>query len=139
MASVIHLDTHSVIWLHDGEFHRFPVSILPLIHTGPLEISPMVHLELHYLHEIGRLSPTPDEILRSLHQTLALKISASAFHSVVAEAASLAWTRDPFDRLICASARVAGASLLTKDAIILANEPNAFWDQPPVHPQAPHA
>jgi len=68
-----------------------------------------------------------------------LKISASAFHSVVAEAASLAWTRDPFDRLICASARVAGASLLTKDAIILANEPNAFWDQPPVHPPAPHA
>ena len=128
---MIHLDTHIVIWLHDGEFSRFPAAILPVVHTGPLEVSPMVHLELHYLHEIGRLSPKPDEILRALRQTLSLKISTSAFDAVVAEATKLTWTRDPFDRLICASARVAGASLLTKDSTILTNEPCAFWDKPP--------
>jgi PIN domain nuclease of toxin-antitoxin system len=53
------------------------------------------------------------------------------FQIIIAEAAKLTWTRDPFDRIICAAARAAGAPLLTRDADILANEPSAFWDQPP--------
>ena len=58
---------------------------------------------------------------------LAIQICAVPFRDVVAEAAKLTWTRDPFDRLICATARAAGASLLTKDETLLANESSAFW------------
>ena len=87
--------------------------------------------ELHYLHEIGRLTPAPEEILRALGITLSLKVSTAGFDAIAVEAAKLTWTRDPFDRLICATARVAGARLLTKDGVILTHEPAAIWDQAP--------
>lgn len=58
-------------------------------------------------------------------------MDGAPFQTIVAAAAKLTWTRDPFDRLICATARAAGAPLLTRDATIIANEPAAFWDQPP--------
>ncbi len=91
----------------------------------------MVLLELDYLHEIGRLRITADAILQILNGAFTIETDGSTFAKVAAEAAKLTWTRDPFDRLICANARVSGARLLTKDKQILANEPAAFWDQPP--------
>ena len=134
MASVIHLDTHSAVWLHDGDLGRFHPSVLPELGAAYLMISPMVVLELHYLHEIGRLIISPQTMLEAFDQHLAIRICAVPFHDIVSEAAKLTWTRDPFDRIICATARVAGAPLLTKDGIILVNEPSAFWEHPPVNP-----
>lgn len=43
-------------------------------------------------------------------------------------ALDLAWTRDPFDRLIAAHAIVAGAPLLTADEQILENLSLATWE-----------
>lgn len=47
---------------------------------------------------------------------------------LVQAAASLAWTRDPFDRLIAAHAIVAGAPLITADQTIQENLSLAVWD-----------
>jgi PIN domain nuclease of toxin-antitoxin system len=38
------------------------------------------------------------------------------------------WTRDPFDRIIVAQARLRGAPLLTKDRTIQTHHAEAFWD-----------
>lgn len=46
---------------------------------------------------------------------------------LIAAALSLDWTRDPFDRLICAHAAVVGGELATKDRSIRANFAPAFW------------
>ena len=47
--------------------------------------------------------------------------------AVVQAAASLSWTRDPFDRLIVGDALAANCPLLTKDDSIQANLPLAVW------------
>ena len=47
--------------------------------------------------------------------------------ATVRAAASLGWTRDPFDRMIAAHAIVADAPLLTADRTILEHLPLATW------------
>jgi PIN domain nuclease of toxin-antitoxin system len=131
MASVIHLDTHAVIWLAAGEIGRMPSFVESLIQQRGCAVSPIVRLELDYLHEIGRLKVSGGDVIDDLRVKIGLGMDAASFEDVVVEAAKLSWTRDPFDRLICATARVATAPLLTKDVTILANEPTAFWEKTP--------
>lgn len=132
MAALIHLDTHAAVWVSAGESARFPAYVLPLLRQTPPAISPMVLLELDYLHEIGKLKVPGEDILQDLAGKIGLTLAATPFDAVVREASTFTWTRDPFDRLITATARVAGASLLTKDATILARESGAFWNRAPV-------
>ncbi len=132
MASVIHLDTHAVVWLAAGEVGRFAPFVQPLIQQRGCAVSPMVRMELDYLHDIGRIKVPGGEILDDLRSKIGLVVDQTAFESIVVEARKLIWTRDPFDRLICANARVAAAWLLTKDAPILTNEATAFWDHLPL-------
>ncbi len=118
MASVIHVDTHVVAWLWTADSLR----LRPLrraIETHDLEYSPMVELELEYLHELGRLKPVASTVLGGLSETIGLRRCTVDFGDVVARARALKWTRDPFDRLIVASALVAEAPLLTRDEAIL--------------------
>jgi len=88
----------------------------------------MVVLELALLHEIGRLAGPPDVALAYLADTIGLSICELPFSSVVRAAAGLAWTRDPFDRLIVAHAAVRGSTLITIDQRIRASYPHAMWD-----------
>ena len=91
----------------------------------------MVRLELTYLYEIGRLTFDGNEMRRRLAERAGIPIDDTAFDALITQALPMAWTRDPFDRIITAHARAAGAWLLTRDQNILAHEPRAFWDQPP--------
>jgi len=131
MAALIHLDTHAAVWVSAGETTRMPAYVLALLRQAPPAISPMVLLELDYLHEIGKLKVPGEDILHDLAGKIGLTLAPTPFEAVVREAGGLTWTRDPFDRLITATARVAGARLLTRDATILTHESRAFWDQPP--------
>ncbi len=90
-------------------------------------ISPMVLLELQYLHEIGRTTVAADVVVGDLHRRIGLRISQHPFAEVVAAALPAAWTRDPFDRLIAAQAEVERAVLLTADTRMLANVGCACW------------
>lgn len=124
----MHLDTHAVLWLHESGVERFPEAGRDLLRTESLIVSPMVELELGFLGEVGKVSRTPREILSELSRSVALRVSSAPFRDVVSAAESLTWTRDPFDRLICADALVCGASLLTKDRTIRAHLDGALWD-----------
>lgn len=124
---MIHLDTHVLVWVLAGEHARLPVPVRTLLDTEQLGISPMVSLELSYLHEIGRVTATAEEILGVLRPALELVVSTTPFSDVVAAAAALTWTRDPFDRVIAGNALAEGALLLTADRTLRAHLTSARW------------
>jgi PIN domain nuclease of toxin-antitoxin system len=86
-----------------------------------------VQLELDYLHDIDRLMVGGAHIVADLHHRIGLRMSEVALSALVHTAAALAWTRDPFDRLIVADALVAGAGLVTKDRTIHDRTAIALW------------
>ena len=125
---MIHLDTHVVVWLYANELSRFSSAGLERIENNDLFISPMVTLELEYLHETGRLRCKSRIICDSLEQTVGLRICDHSFTAVIRVSIDQTWTRDPFDRVIVAQARLADAPLLTKDGSIIKHYRKAFWD-----------
>ena len=52
----------------------------------------------------------------------------ASFARVIAEAMRISWTRDPFDRIITATAMIHQAPLLTKDEMIRREYGLAVWD-----------
>lgn len=127
-VGAIFLDTHAVAWLYQAEQRRFPAAVWRLMSREDLLASPAVFLELQLLHEIGRIKPVAHVILEDLRHRVGLRLSEQAFGAIATEATQLAWTRDPFDRLIVADASIAGARLVTKDATIRAHYRRAVWD-----------
>ena len=124
---MIHLDTHVVVWLAGGLSAKVPAAVLRRITEGVPVVSPMVALEVDFLHEIGRIRAGSLEILTHLEATIGLTLAPVAFPAAIAAARSLRWTRDPFDRLIVGSAACLGAPLVTADTTIQQNYPAAVW------------
>lgn len=124
---LIHLDTHVVCWLYAGRVDLLSPAARKAIERGTLAVSPMVGLELQYLREIGRIRHGPGRILAALRGDLGLSISDLPFAAVAARARTLAWTRDPFDRLIAAEAAVARARLVTRDDLLRRRFRSALW------------
>jgi PIN domain nuclease of toxin-antitoxin system len=111
---VILLDTHAVIWLDQGH----PRSRVLTRGGRSLYISPATLLELQFLSEAGRLRlPKGDAQAMAVDDRWTLDEPPSA--SWFAAALDLTWTRDPFDRLIAAHARVRGWRLATADDRLL--------------------
>ena len=119
MASPAHLDTHIALWLHDGLVDKLSPEQFSLIEKADLFMSEFVRLELHYLHEIGRISVKPEMIRTHLAAHAEVKVSPYPLNAVMNEAVKMVWTRDPFDRLITANALAEKAVLLTRDTTIL--------------------
>ena len=127
-GSVVFLDTHVVAWLYDAMVGKLSQAAVDAIEQSTtLAVSPMVRLELGYLHEIGRILAPPAEILTELRQTIGLSESAPGLSTVVAAAADMDWTGDTFDRLIVAEAKTRAAELVTKDARIRQHYERAVW------------
>ncbi|MGH3766197.1 MAG: type II toxin-antitoxin system VapC family toxin [Pseudonocardiaceae bacterium] len=124
----MHLDTHVVAWLFEGHTHLLPAAVRRRLDSEPLVISPIVELELAYLHEIGRTSKPPGFVLPELRAKVGLTVSGAPLRAVVDAAIGLAWTRDPFDRLIAAQALAENETLLTKDDRIRKHLELAVWD-----------
>lgn len=123
----IYLDTHVVVWLFSKELNKISKKALELIEDSELLISPMVVLELEFLHEIGRLNYNANTIVSSLFNTINLNVCKSSFDSIGYESLKHNWTRDPFDRVIVANASASGSLLLSRDRKILDNYDGAVW------------
>ncbi len=129
MISVLHLDTHVVVWLASGQHKKVPPPLRARLSTDILRISPMVRLELSYLYEVGRIAKQPDAALAELSASIGLNMDDQPFDRVADIAARTTFTRDPFDRVIAAQAIAAGAPLATKNEHIRAALPDlAVWD-----------
>ncbi|MBF0244608.1 MAG: type II toxin-antitoxin system VapC family toxin [Planctomycetes bacterium] len=124
---MIFIDTHVAVWLFYGRKDEFSDTAREAIENNDLRLSPMSCLELNYLHEVGKIANDMQCILPVLTTSFAVEVHESNFWLVIQESASLQWTRDPFDRLICAQAVLEGRKLLTRDRNILSNFKQAFW------------
>lgn len=98
-----------------------------LLDTESLILSPVVTLELTYLHEIGRITATAGQVVATVSSALGLVASTATLQPVVDQAATLSRTRDPFDRLIAGNALADDALLLTADRRMLQHLPAARW------------
>jgi PIN domain nuclease of toxin-antitoxin system len=125
---VIYLDTHVVVWLAAGEVNRLSPLAQKLINREDLLISPIVLLELEYLHEIGRVRVPAQKLFELLSRDVGLALCKQDFAEIVKTALRQKWTRDPFDRLIVANASIANERLLTKDERILSSYQKALWE-----------
>jgi PIN domain nuclease of toxin-antitoxin system len=121
------LDTHAALFLHAGELQLFTETALHLIEREDLLLSPMAYLEMEYLHEIGRIRSPAKKILEDLKSDLDLRVLDRRWMEITECALGQTWTRDPFDRMICAQALVEKERLLSKDRIILENCRLAVW------------
>jgi PIN domain nuclease of toxin-antitoxin system len=127
-GTVICLDTHVVVWLAAGEVNRLSTLARQFINSDELLISPIVLLELEYLHEIGRVRVSAQKLFELLSREIGLALCKQDYADVVKAALRQKWTRDPFDRLIVAEAAVADVRLLSKDERILSNYAKAIWE-----------
>lgn len=121
------LDTHVAVLLWRGDVGDFSPRAADLIERSALFVSPVVRLELAFLREIGRLTASADEILAALSSDCGVFQSDDPISTIVARAMDLDWTRDPFDRLLVATARLHRAPFLTRDARILEHFEAAIW------------
>jgi len=123
-----YLDTHVAVWLHDGLVARLSAEAKRQIEGNDLLISPMVLLEFQYLYERRRLGVEPIPLYSYLKTTFGVDLCSFPFPAVAVEALSVAWTNDPFDRIIVGHARAnREAILITADTLIRQNYPAAVW------------
>ena len=124
---LVHLDTHVVCWLYAGRLDLLSPAAREAIERSALAVSPMVGLEIQYLREIGRVRHGARRMLATLRRDLGLALSDVPFAVVAARAQTLAWTRDPFDRLIAGEAAAARARLVTRDDQLRKHFRAALW------------
>jgi PIN domain nuclease of toxin-antitoxin system len=111
---VILLDTNAIIWLDQG--HRRVRRLAARGHR--VYVSPASLLELQFLEEAGRIrlrSSTLREVVRDARWVVDDPPAAAWFE----QALELRWTRDPFDRLLVAHARLRGWRLATGDGTLI--------------------
>ncbi len=121
------LDTHAAVFLWEGRIEVFGQAARTLLENQPLQLSPFVRLELGYLREIGRLLVEPDTILGGLEADCGVSLANDRVAAIISHAMGLSWTRDPFDRMIVATALLHGSSLVTRDRLIHKNFEGAVW------------
>jgi len=109
------LDTHIAVAMYQGKPAGLSRKALAAIDREPLSFSPAVLLELELLHEIGRLKLGAGAIAKYLADELAIHCAPERFVDVAVKALPLAYTRDPFDRLIIAHAELLKVPLITLD------------------------
>jgi PIN domain nuclease of toxin-antitoxin system len=122
------LDTHAVVFLHAGRIDLFSETAKYLLETEELWASPMVLLELQYLHEIERIKPTAEGVMDDLRRELGLRILDRRWEEACRKALEQTWTRDPFDRFIAAQAlvEVSGPDQRTRLSASIATWPSGI-------------
>ena len=114
---MILLDTHAVLWLDAGRKQAKPLDR----HLGDLCVSPVSILEIQMLVEPGEVRLAQRSSAASFLDDERWVVDEPPAEAWFVEAALHAWTRDPFDRLLVAHAKVRGCRLATADELLLAH------------------
>lgn len=125
---MIFLDTHVIVWLYAKRIDLIPDKIKNRIEKEDLFVSPIVALELEFLHEKEKLTTRSQKIINYLIKKIGLKVCEESLINIINKSVNENWTRDPFDRIIVGHAKVHGVILLTKDKTIRQNYSKAMWD-----------
>jgi PIN domain nuclease of toxin-antitoxin system len=111
---VILLDTNAVIWIT-----RNHPRARRLARTPRLYVSPVTLLEVQMLIQGGRARPVAGRSAFELAHDPRWLHDEPPSGDWFQAAMDVSWTRDPFDRLIVAHARVRGWKLATADTNVL--------------------
>ena len=117
-SAVILLDTHAMIWLATGQRRAAPLERLPRLYLSPVSV-----LEAQFLIDAGKLTlaggRSADLVVNDSRWRLDEPPAARWFIA----ACESSWTRDPFDRLLAAHARVRGWKVATADRHLIERLP----------------
>jgi PIN domain nuclease of toxin-antitoxin system len=113
-AAVILLDTHAVIWIAQGQRRVRLLDRFPRIYLSPASV-----LEVEFLMEAGRLRLSKGQSLATLVNDPRWRLDEPPAGEWFSGACELSWTRDPFDRLLAAHARLRRWKLATADTLLL--------------------
>ena len=116
---MILLDTNAVLWLLSDHPRAAP------IRDGRhrLAVSPVSLLELQLLIEVGRLELAVGVDLRATIARHGWRLDSPTSQALFDAAVEVSWTRDPFDRLLAAHARLRRWRLATGDRMLIAGLP----------------
>lgn len=115
LLPLILLDTNAVLWLHQGHRRTRPLES----EVGHLYVSPVSLLEMQFLIEAGRLRLRPGASLSALADDERWVLDDPPSGGWFNRALEIGWTRDPFDRLLIAHARLRGWRVATSDGELL--------------------
>jgi PIN domain nuclease of toxin-antitoxin system len=107
---VILLDTNAIIWMLTSHPRARALGRLPRLYVSPASL-----FELHMLVEAGRIRPVAGRAAPDLAHDPRWLLDEPPSGDWFDAAMDVGWTRDPFDRLIVAHARVRGWKLATGD------------------------
>lgn len=125
---IAYLDTHVALWMAAGKLRRISSRAAALIEKAELLFPPMALLELEYMHELGRSKLRARDIMSKLEHEAGLRVCDLPSATVAVAAFDENWTRDPFDRMIVAQARMNGlAPLISADEEIAQHYPRTVW------------
>lgn len=113
-AAVILLDTHAVIWMAQGHRRIRLLDRFPRIYLSPASV-----LEVEFLIEAGRLRLGQGQSLITLMHDQRWRLDDPPAAKWFGGACEVSWTRDPFDRLLAAHARLRRWKLATADTLLL--------------------
>jgi len=121
------LDTHAAVFLWEGRVEAFGAGARQLLERAALFVSPLVRLELAFLKEVGKIKVEPDLIVGTLLADLGVTVAKDPLESLIPLAMPLGWTRDPFDRLLVATAILHRAPFVTRERGIHEHFAEAVW------------
>lgn len=107
------LDTHFLLWivLDVPRIDGFPW----LERYRPWGVSPVSLLEVQFLAEANRLEVRQPEFADAIARDPRFILDEVGLVSLIQKALPLAWTRDPFDRLLAAHSEARRVPLCTLD------------------------
>ena len=115
------LDTHFLLWLLTGSerIEEFPW----LDRYRPWGVSPISFLEIQFLSEVGRLEVRNPDFMNTVMNDPRFVVDEVPLVALVRNSLALDWTRDPFDRLLCAHSFSRRVPFCTVDQIIREHHP----------------
>lgn len=110
------LDTHFLIWIITGSrrLAEFPW----IYHHEPWGASPISLLEIQFLAEVGKLEVQNPDFSEAILSDRRFVFDDPSLRVLVRNSLSLTWTRDPFDRLLCAHSLSRRMPFCTTDDLI---------------------
>lgn len=115
------LDTHFLLWilLEVPRLDAFPW----LDAYRPWGVSPICFLEIRFLSEVGRLEARVPELMEAVGRDRRFVVDEVPLLALIERAIPLAWTRDPFDRLLAAHSLSRRAPICTLDRRMRSSHP----------------
>ena len=110
------LDTHFLLWiaLDVARLSEFPW----LDRYEPWGVSPVSFLEVEFLAEVGKLEVEMEAFTAAVLNDPRFLVDDMPFLQLIQQALPLAWTRDPFDRLLAAHSAARRVPLCSLDRAI---------------------